>query len=342
MRIYNTKTRRKEEFKPIHEGKVGIYVCGPTVYDFIHIGNARPMIVFDTLRRYFEHKGYEVKYVTNFTDVDDKIIKRSIEEGIPASEVSEKYIAECKKDMEALGVAYEDAHPGLFIGNSYVMYPTAPEQKPYDGTNLETLKDDGWSVMVKLSSSAKPEGVWLRLPDSSLVDDGAPDESEVALHELGVDTFSRCKLLDARCIFPEAGNLMEQYDDPVELIIDGNNLGFLLDEQAQGMQEYVTKLVAAMEYEDCRTLKDVIGCADGIRRYSFLMADRLSEYARSELKKAGAPEMLIEAGLFDMVGFARDSLEQNGYRLDRTGSVYIKPREQEQRQEQDMPSMQQM
>ena len=245
-------------------------------------------------------------------------------------------------DMEALGVAYEDAHPGLFIGNSYVMYPTAPEQKPYDGTNLETLKDDGWSVMVKLSSSAKPEGVWLRLPDSNLVDDGAPDESEVALHELGVDTFSRCKLLDARCIFPEAGNLMEQYDDPVELIIDGNNLGFLLDEQAQGMQEYVTKLVAAMEYEDCRTLKDVIGCADGIRRYSFLMADRLSEYARSELKKAGAPEMLIEAGLFDMVGFARDSLEQNGYRLDRTGSVYIKPREQEQRQEQDMPSMQQM
>ena len=245
-------------------------------------------------------------------------------------------------DMEAQGVAYEDAHPGLFIGNSYVMYPTAPEQKPYDGTNLETLKDDGWSVMVKLSSSAKPEGVWLRLPDSSLVDDGAPDESEVALHELGVDTFSRCKLLDARCIFPEAGNLMEQYDDPVELIIDGNNLGFLLDEQAQGMQEYVTKLVAAMEYEDCRTLKDVIGCADGIRRYSFLMADKLSEYARSELKKAGAPEMLIEAGLFDMVGFARDSLEQNGYRLDRTGSVYIKPREQEQRQEQDMPSMQQM
>jgi len=245
-------------------------------------------------------------------------------------------------DMEALGIAFEDEYPGVFVGDCYVMYPAEKQQTLYNGTNLETLKDDGWSVMVKLSSSAKPEGVWLRLPDSSLVDDGAPDESEVALHELGVDTFSRCKLLDARCIFPEAGNLMEQYDDPVELIIDGNNLGFLLDEQAQGMQEYVTKLVAAMEYEDCRTLKDVIGCADGIRRYSFLMADRLSEYARSELKKAGAPEMLIEAGLFDMVGFARDSLEQNGYRLDRTGSVYIKPREQEQRQEQDMPPMQQM
>ena len=111
MKIYNTKTRRKEEFKPIQEGKVGIYVCGPTVYDFIHIGNARPMIVFDTLRRYLEHKGYEVNYVTNFTDVDDKIINRSIEEGIPASEVSEKYIAECKKDMEALNVRPATVHP---------------------------------------------------------------------------------------------------------------------------------------------------------------------------------------------------------------------------------------
>ena len=111
MKILNTKTRQKEEFVPIEEGKVGIYVCGPTVYDYIHIGNARPMIVFDTLRRYFEHKGYQVNYVTNFTDVDDKIINRSIEEGIPASEVSEKYIAECKKDMEALNVMPATVHP---------------------------------------------------------------------------------------------------------------------------------------------------------------------------------------------------------------------------------------
>ena len=111
MRIYNTLTRTKEEFKPLNPGKVGIYVCGPTVYDFIHIGNARPMIVFDTLRRYLEHKGYEVNYVSNFTDIDDKIINRSIQEGIPASEVSEKYIAECKKDMEALNVRPATTHP---------------------------------------------------------------------------------------------------------------------------------------------------------------------------------------------------------------------------------------
>ena len=111
MKIYNTKTRRKEEFVPIEEGKVGIYVCGPTVYDYIHVGNARPMIVFDTLRRYFEHKGYQVNFVSNFTDIDDKIINRSIQEGIPASEVSEKYIAECKKDMEALNVRPATVHP---------------------------------------------------------------------------------------------------------------------------------------------------------------------------------------------------------------------------------------
>ena len=82
MKLYNTMTRQKEEFVPIREGKAGIYVCGPTVYDLIHIGNARPMIVFDTLRRYLEYRGYEVNYVSNFTDVDDKIIKRANEEGV--------------------------------------------------------------------------------------------------------------------------------------------------------------------------------------------------------------------------------------------------------------------
>lgn len=111
MKIYNTLTRRKEEFVPINPGKVGIYVCGPTVYDFIHIGNARPQIIFDTLRRYLEYKGYEVNYVSNFTDVDDKIIKRSIEENIDASVISERFIVECKKDMEDMNVRPATVHP---------------------------------------------------------------------------------------------------------------------------------------------------------------------------------------------------------------------------------------
>lgn len=111
MRLYNTLTKRKEEFVPIEEGKVRMYVCGPTVYNFIHIGNARPMIVFDTARRYMEYKGYEVNYVSNFTDVDDKIIKKAIEEGVPAEEISERYIKECKKDMADMNVRPATTHP---------------------------------------------------------------------------------------------------------------------------------------------------------------------------------------------------------------------------------------
>lgn len=111
MKIYNTLSKRKEEFVPIEEGKVRMYVCGPTVYNLIHIGNARPMIVFDTVRRYMEHKGYDVNYVSNFTDVDDKIIKASIEEGVDASVISERYIAECKKDMQNMNVKPATTHP---------------------------------------------------------------------------------------------------------------------------------------------------------------------------------------------------------------------------------------
>ena len=111
MKIYNTLSKKKEEFIPIEEGKVRMYVCGPTVYNLIHIGNARPMIVFDTVRRYMEHKGYAVNYVSNFTDVDDKIIKKAVEEGVEASVISTRYIAECKKDMEALNVKPATMHP---------------------------------------------------------------------------------------------------------------------------------------------------------------------------------------------------------------------------------------
>ena len=104
MKIYNTLSRRKEEFVPIEEGKVRMYVCGPTVYNYIHIGNARPMIVFDTVRRYLEYKGYEVNYVSNFTDVDDKIIAKAIDEGVTAAEIAERYTKACQEDMEGMNV----------------------------------------------------------------------------------------------------------------------------------------------------------------------------------------------------------------------------------------------
>ncbi len=111
MKIYNTLTKKKEEFVPLEENKVKMYVCGPTVYNLIHIGNARPMICFDTARRYLEYKGFEVNYVSNFTDVDDKIIKKAIEEGVTSEEISTRYIAECKKDMEGMNIKPATTHP---------------------------------------------------------------------------------------------------------------------------------------------------------------------------------------------------------------------------------------
>ena len=111
MKLYNTLTRKKDDFVPIEDKKVRMYVCGPTVYNYIHIGNARPMIVFDTVRRYMEYKGYNVNYVSNFTDVDDKIIKKAMEEGVSAEEIAKRYIEECKKDMKALNIKPATTHP---------------------------------------------------------------------------------------------------------------------------------------------------------------------------------------------------------------------------------------
>ena len=111
MKVYNTLTRKKEDFVPLEDNKVKMYLCGPTVYNLIHIGNARPMICFDTVRRYLEYKGYDVNYVSNFTDVDDKIIKKANEEGVSAEEISTRYIAECKKDMAGMNIKPATTHP---------------------------------------------------------------------------------------------------------------------------------------------------------------------------------------------------------------------------------------
>ncbi len=152
MKIYNTLSKSKEEFIPLEEGKVKMYVCGPTVYNFIHIGNARPMIVFDTVRRYLEYKGYEVNYVSNFTDVDDKIIKKAVEEGVDSAVISQRFIEECKKDMEGLNVRPATKHPLATeeIGGMLDMIKTLIEKehayKAADGTvyfRTRSFKDYG-------------------------------------------------------------------------------------------------------------------------------------------------------------------------------------------------------
>ena len=158
MKLYNTLTKKKEEFVPLQEGKVTMYVCGPTVYNFIHIGNARPMIVFDTVRRYMEYKGYEVNFVSNFTDVDDKIIKKSIEEGVSAEEVSERYIKECKKDMADMNVKPATIHPQATqeIDGMIAMIETLMEKGyAYDVNGTVYFRTRKFEEYGKLSHNAR-------------------------------------------------------------------------------------------------------------------------------------------------------------------------------------------
>ena len=170
MKVYNTLSKSKEEFVPVEEGKVKMYVCGPTVYNYIHIGNARPMIVFDTVRRYFEYKGYDVNYVSNFTDVDDKIIKKAIEEGTTADVISKRYIEECKKDMAGMNVKPATNHPlateeidGMidmisqliekgfaYVVNGTVYFRTRKFEQygKFSHKNLDDLQSGGRSLLV--------------------------------------------------------------------------------------------------------------------------------------------------------------------------------------------------
>ena len=139
MKIYNTMSKEKEEFIPIEEGKIRMYVCGPTVYNLIHIGNARPMIVFDTFRRFMEYKGYDVCYVSNYTDVDDKIIKAATEEGVDCPTVTKRYISEVEKDMQDLNIEKATAHPKATeeIGGMIALIDTLVQKGfayPVDGT----------------------------------------------------------------------------------------------------------------------------------------------------------------------------------------------------------------
>ncbi|NLB91134.1 MAG: cysteine--tRNA ligase [Clostridiales bacterium] len=163
MLIFNSKTRKKEEFIPIHDGKVGIYACGPTVYDYFHVGNARAFVTFDILRRYFEYKGYDVTFVQNFTDIDDKMIKRANEEGITVSQLADRFIEAYMEDAKALGVSPADIHPRatehipqiihliealiekgkayVVNGNVYYKVRSFPNYGSLSGQNIEDLEE---------------------------------------------------------------------------------------------------------------------------------------------------------------------------------------------------------
>ena len=153
MQIYNSQTRKKEEFVPLHPGKVGIYACGPTVYNYFHVGNARPFIVFDVLRRYLAHRGYEVTFVQNFTDIDDKMIKRANEEGITVKELGDRFITEYFKDAQALGIRPATVHPRAteHIGDIIKLVKTLQDKGYAYEVNgdvyFDTKKDSGYGKL---------------------------------------------------------------------------------------------------------------------------------------------------------------------------------------------------
>lgn len=178
-------------------------------------------------------------------------------------------------DLTALGEQFEDEYPGLFIGDSYVMYPTMPELKPYDGTNLAAVRD-GWSVKVRLGSPFCPEGVWIRLPDYSDVSDTEQDETLIALKELHADNLEDCTILEAICVLPEAGNLMEQYSDPLRLISDGNRLGYLLDGIGGSTERFEEMLADAFENNNCRTLAEVLTVGQVLCEYLYALPSKPS------------------------------------------------------------------
>jgi len=213
-------------------------------------------------------------------------------------------------NLSLLGQQYEDDNPGLFVGDCYAVYPR--DSGPcYDGSHLPT--DDGWSVKAKLSSPAVPEGVWLRLPDH----DGnmAENSSEVnlALDALQVKSLEDCKLLEARCVLPEAGNLMEQYDSVTELVRDGDALGFIMEEQGQGEPYWLEKFAAALEYEGCRSLKFALDISQNLHCYDWVPSGDLAISAEGLLLDAGVPKDIIHSGCIDLSGYKAYLLEASGY-----------------------------
>ena len=212
-------------------------------------------------------------------------------------------------DFDHIGQQFENDHPGLFIGSCYVEYPKEPPEPAYRGEGTPLPEDSDWSVKLRLASPAVPEGVWLRLPD---YDGQTPEKSTevtLALEALRVKSLEDCTLLEARCILPEVGELMEQYGSITELVRDGDNLGFILDELGWDGP----KFAAALEYEGCHTLKLALDISQNLHCYEWVPHDNLKEFAADKLRSLGVPETLIQSGNINLVDYAEDLLDTSGY-----------------------------
>ena len=232
-------------------------------------------------------------------------------------------------DLEQMGRHYEDLHPGLFVGNCYVEYPRTAPQPVYQGQGSPLPKDDGWSVRLKVSSPAVPEGVWLCLPDSSNWDDDTFQGESLTLQTLHVQRWNECALLDARCILPEAGNLMEQYDDLADLLYDGQELGYVLAERGQGSPTFMERFAAALELEGCHSLKLALDISQNRQCYDWVPRADLEASATGLLLDAGVSEELIRASGIDLAGYKAHLLEEQGYTLTPDEGAYIRRNDEE-------------
>ena len=233
-------------------------------------------------------------------------------------------------NTEKLGKSYEDDHPGLFVGGCYIQYPSSPHHIQYNGENLGKCEDTDWSVKLKLSSASHPDGVWVRLPDYSDVNEEGGGEISVALNALGVSSINDCSVLDVKCILPEAGDLLTQYSSINDLIYDGQNLGFVLDERGQGQPNFEQLFAAALEYEDCHSLAKALDISDRLRDFELVPVSVLKEYAEKELAAHHIDLPEAAAAAFHYEEYAAEQLESNGFVLTRDESAYIGAKQQTQ------------
>lgn len=229
-------------------------------------------------------------------------------------------------DLTALGYAYEDQHPGLFIGNCYVEYPASQSVMLYDGGELPEA--EGWSVRLKLASEAVPAGVWVKLPDYNEVNNDGPGEIRLALDELRVKTIQECTLLDARCVLPCVQNLAGQYDNLADLVYDGQELGILLDKRGQGSPDFLERFSAALELESCRHLYDALNIASSLSGYDYISKDRFLDKVTEEVNgQEWAKGGDAVKGCFDYAAYAAALAEQQGYQTTADGLNYIRKRD---------------
>jgi len=225
-------------------------------------------------------------------------------------------------DTKELGISYADEHPGTFLNGHYIEYPKAGLSQQYDGKSYIPQMTD-WSVRLKLASEQVPEGLWVKLPDYNDMND-EPGDIRMALDVLQVDTVQECTLLDANCILPEIGDIVHEYDDLIELIYDGQNLGCLLDEQGQGMPGFDARFAAAMEYENCHQLSAAVNIAQNLSSYEYVPALKLHDYAVDELRDQGLLERVQKISeYFNYDEYAADLLEKEGYMQTSDGLGFV-------------------